>query len=282
MIRIFIIILFSIIFVFAESPISVSVYGGGLKFNHSKKTSGSVAGVYVMGFDSPLKVEGDVEHTNINQKDNNDTIKQTDYTLLLHFFKGYNYSYKLGVHKIHTTDALTKDGVIYALGAMYYKLGKYALKFNSYYSDYSNLEISPKVIQASPEVGFTYGSFYLKKPAFYISMKLDYIHPISNRKENNLKSSYISSSINIVNHFDKFTTVFNKWYGKRVLAVENEGFIVHNTIDEELGGFLLSENYQYDKNQHFKFSYSYMTFQENENDKISNSNLFLLSYLYNF
>jgi len=274
--------LLAFVFVFAESPVSFSVYGGGLKFNNSKKTTGNVAGVYVMGFDSPLKAEASIEHTNINQKDDNDTIKQTDYTLLLHFFEGYNFAYKIGVHKIATNDALTKDGVIWALGGMYYKLGKYEMKTSIYYSDYSNLSTSPKVIQVSPSAGFAYGSFYAKKPAFYISMKVDYIHPTKNRKENNLKSSYLSTSFNIVNHFNQFTTVFHKWYGRRVLAVENEGFIVNNNTDEQLGGFLLSENYQYDKNQNFKLAYSYTTFKEDNNDKISNSNLFLLSYLYNF
>jgi len=282
MLRLLVSSFFAFVFVLAESPVSLSVYGGGLKFNNSKKTTGNVAGIYMMGFDSPLKAEATIEHTNINQKDDNDTIKQTDYTLLLHFFEGYNFAYKFGVHKISTNDSLTKDGVIWGLGGMYYKLGRYEFKTNLYYSDYSNLNSSPKAFQISPQVGFAYGSFYSKFPAFYISMKVDYIKPTKNRKENDLKKSYISSSINIVNHFDKFTTVFHKWYGKRVLAVENEGFIVNNSIDEQRGGFLVSENYMFDKNQNFKFTYSYNTFKEKNNDKISNSNLFLLSYLYNF
>jgi len=282
MIKLLISSIISMVFLFAESPVTVSVYGGGLKFNHSKKTTGGVAGAYVMGFDSPLKVEANIEHTNIHQKDDNDTIKQTDYTLLLHFFEGYNFAYKVGVHKISTNDELTKGGTIYTTGLMYYKLGRYQVKTNLYYSDYSNLKTSPRAIQISPEAGFAYGSFYSKIPAFYISMKVDYIHPTKNRKENSLKESYLSTSINIVNHFNKFTTLFHKWYGNRVLAVENEGFIVANNVDEQLGGLLISENYQYDKNQHIKFAYSYTTFQEKDNKKVSNSNLFLLSYLYNF
>ena len=267
---------------FAEqSPIEFFTYGGILKYNNSKKLRGDVKGIYIMGFDSPLKAELGAEHTRI-VRDGAKTIKQSDYTLLLNFFRGSHNGYKIGVHPIATNDDLTKNGIVYIVGANYYQIGKYELKGNIYYSHYSNLKTSPRVLQVSPEFGFAYGSFYAKKPAFYVSIKADYIHPTKNREENDLKEKYFSMSFKVINHSGKFTTVFDKWYGRRAMVVENDGFTVVNATDEETGGFLISESYQYKKNQNFKISYSYLTFKEKDEDRVSNRNTFLIGYLYDF
>jgi hypothetical protein len=277
----------------AQTYYDVLPYAGYLNYGGSTtKDKGYIGGVYFSATQSPWKTEIDAEHTNISYKSQTETdkfgrtttttqpdLKQTDLTLKVNYYQGDDLVYNAGLHYINTTDTLTDNAKIYMAGVLYYKTAKCNAGIDVYYSDYSNLSISPKLYQISPKVGMNFGDYNSNIGSFYAQAKIDYIKPIKNRSENDLRNSYTSLELNLNNYYGKFTTSINGWIGKRAYAVENSGFIVNNIGNEQTGGMKIAESYKLDKTQSIKFEYSYTKFKDNGN---SHLNTYLVSYNYGF
>jgi hypothetical protein len=255
-------------------------YLGYIKYTGTTaKKDGNVKGVYFSIFKSPWKVEFDVEGTTITYKDSTADLAQGDFSMFLTYYKGYNLAYNFGVHYIDSTDLLTDGGQVYKLGMLCYKSYEWNKGIDVYYSNYTNLSTSPKLIQISPKIGFNFGDYYSSIGSFYVETKIDYIKVLENQAINNLSKVYRSIDLTLNNYNGKFTTSFNGWVGKRSFAVENGGFIVNNIGDEQNGGFKIAEEYKVNKVQSFKLEYSYTKFKENGN---SATRTYLLSFNYGF
>ena len=254
-------------FAMALTTYNFMPYAGHLNYSgNTNKDNGYVGGIYISAFESPWKTEIDLEHTEIKYKDSSPRLKQSDATLLIHYYEGYDLAYKMGVHYIDSRDTLTDNSKIYMAGILYYKTLRYNLGVDFYYSDYSNQDDSPKIYQASPKLGFNFGNYYSMLGSFYFETKFDYIKPGHNQAKNNLEDSYKSYEFTLNNYNGAFTTSLNVWNGHRIFAVENDGFIVNNISDEQTGGFKVSENYNIDKMNSLKLEYSYTEFLENNLD----------------
>jgi len=267
----------------AQTSYSVMPYAGSINYSgDTVKDNGYVGGVYISAFHSPYKIELDAEHTTIKYKDNTPTLNQTDATGIIHYYQGYNLDYKLGMHHIWgKDDKLTDKANIFIAGISYYKTLKYNAGMDIYYSNYNNLSTSPKIWQISPKAGINFGNYYSKFGSFYAQAKVDYISPATNKKENNLKSSYTSGELSLSNYKGPFTTTISGWLGKRVFAVENSGFIVNNLTSEQKGGAKVSESYKINKKTSVKAEYSYTKFKGDTTGD-AHSSTYLASFNYNF
>jgi len=264
----------------AATSYTTSIYGGYIDYSGTTtKDEGSVGGIYLSAFESPWKVELDAEHTNIKYKSSIPKLKQTDLTAKINYYQGYNLAYNIGFHYIDTTDKPTDEAKIYMAGILYYKTLKYNAGVDIYYSDYSNLSTSPKLYQISPKAGFNFGNYSSAIGSFYAEAKIDYIAVSKNKDENNLKNSYTSVELTLNNYNGNFTTSISGWSGKRVYAVENNGFVVNNLNNEQKYGFKISENYKIDKAQSVKIEYAHTKFEDNGDSK---SNNIIANYSYSF
>jgi len=255
-------------------------YTGLLKYSGTTtKDSGYVVGLYFSDFESPWKTELDIEHSGIKYKDSTPNLNQSDFSIAVNHFKGYNLAYKYGFHYISSSDELTDSGKIFTFEALYYKTLKYNYGVDIYYSHYSNLDTSPTIAQISPKAGFNFGDYYSPIGSFYIEAKFDYIKPLKNKRINNLENVYSSTQITLNNYNGKFTTTLSIWGGKRSFEVANSGFVVNNLSDTQTSGVKISESYKIDTKSSTKFEYSNTNFDENGK---AQGKVFLVSYSYNF
>jgi len=249
-------------------------YVGMLDYSkNTTKDEGYVSGIYFSIFDSPFKTEIDIEQTSISYTDTTSDLAQGDFSLLVHYYKGYNLDYKMGMHYIDSTDTQTDGGMIYTLGILYYKTLSYNYGLDIHYSDYSNLDTSPKILQFTPKVGFNFGNYYSFFGSFYAEAKYYYIQNLDT------DNTYSSSSFELSNYNGKFTTTIGFWSGERIYAVDNGGFIVNNLSNKQTEGFKFSESYKINKISSIKFEYSNTKFEESGE---AESSLYLLSYSYSF
>ena len=266
----------------AQESYTVLPYAGYMNYTGTTtKDNGVVGGVYLSVFESPWKTEVDAEHTEIKYQDPIPKLIQTDLTLKVNYYEGYNLAYNLGVHYIDTSDALTDKALIYMAGISYYKTLQYNVGVDLYYSDYSHLKTSPRIYQVSPKAGINFGNYNSAIGSFYFETKVDYIRTGKNKEVNSLKTSYTSVELTLNNYNGNFTTSISGWGGKRSYAVENGGFIVNNIGNEQLSGFKVSESYKFNTTQSLKLEYSYIKFREVENTD-AKSNTILASYSYSF
>ena len=264
----------------AQTYYDILPYGGYINYSGTTtKDSGYVSGVYFSAFSSPWKTEMDMEHTQIDYTDNTPSLKQNDFSMFLNYYEGYDLQYSFGIHYIDSTDDLTDSGQVYKFGILCYKTYAWNRGVDIYYSNYSNLNTSPKLLQISPKAGINFGDYYSIIGSFYAEIKMDYIKVLKNQRINDLDSVYKSVDFTLNNYNSKFITSLNMWFGKRAYAVENGGFIVNNIGDEQNEGLKISEEYKIDTYSSIKFAYSYTKFKENGN---SSSRTYLLSYNYNF
>jgi hypothetical protein len=264
----------------AQTYYSILTYAGTLTYSGgTTKDNGIVGGIYVSAFKSPYKVELDAEHTKIKYKNNNPTLKQTDLTAIIHYYQGHNLDYKVGIHHILSDDKLTDKANIFAVGILYYKMYTYNTGVDIYYSDYSNLSTSPTLWQITPKAGISFGVYNSKIGSFYAEAKLDYIKPIKNKDENNLKNSYTSGELSLTNYNGNFQTKISGWIGRRSFAVDNGGFVVNNLTSTQKSGAKISELYKINKKSNVKIEYSFTRFEESAN---SYSRTYLASYSYSF
>ena len=259
---------------------NVLPYYGKLSYSGSTtKDSGTIFGIYFSDFKTPWKTELSITDTSIKYTNTTSNLTQLDIAILLNYYKGYNDLYKFGFHYINSSDSTTNKGKIFSFEKLYYQTLKYNYGVDIYYSYYSNNSTSPTILQFSPKGGYSFGNYYSNIGSFYIEAIVDYIKPLTQKTQNNLKNSYLSTSFTLNNYKGKFTTSLNIWFGKRSFEVSNNGFVVNNLSNKQTGGFTISENYKIDKKSSIKLSYSKTNFEENGK---SNSKTILANYSYSF
>jgi len=247
---------------------NLSFYTGILKYKNSLKDNGKFAGAYYSYYKYPFKMETNINFTFLNYKDDS-KLKQKDFSLLEHYyFKTIHL--KAGIHLIKSDDSLTDWGKVGILGISFYKYNNYSIGLDNYYSYYSNNSNSPKLIQFK---GYVNKHFNF----FNFGLGYNYIHFFNNYTENNLKQNYhyINSFLNFSLNKEISTTI-SAWKGDRVLAVNNNGFVVNNLLNVEKYGGFIKQNFIINNNSSLSLEYSFKRFIDN--NKNANQNMFMLGY----
>ena len=252
-------------------------YGAYMDYSSAAyKDKGYIAGIYGSFTKLPFKAEIDAEHTRIKYKDkfNIDDWKQNDLTFIGHYFQGYNFAYKAGIHNIWVKQGSESDyDKVFILGALYYQYLKYNVGVDAYYSDYED-NGGFNVFQISPKIGFNFGNYYSETGSFYGELKYNHIH--INKDNITPKSNYSNVDIKLQNFKGPWTTTVNVSFGKSAYKVANDGFVVYTTGDEYKYSAGLSVNYALSKKESIKAGYTKSKYNNGTDDCYSN--VYTLSY----
>ena len=269
--------------------------------NYSKDTSkdyANVFGVYLSQYKSPYKIELDGEYMRLKYKNSPD-YKQSDLTLIINYFQGSNYKYRVGIHNIFasnpetvvnyqppsmrnpsgTTTTTTKyvnsyDYVLFG-GVTYYQYLKFDADLNIYYSNYENLN----VVQVSPSYGYSFGNYYSTIGSFYLKGTLNYIN-LSN-SDAAPKDNYFNVDLKLENYKGPWVTTLNASLGKTAYKVAKDGFVVYNLGEEYKNSYSVSVGKKLKNNDYVSGSVEYSTFEETPGYEAS-STTFLINYMHNF
>jgi len=253
---------------------SIMPYGAYINYSSkSVKDKGYIGGIYGSVYKAPFKFELDGEHTKIKYKNNLKNWNQTDLTALVHFYKGYNYEFKIGIHNIWSKQYNKEFDKIFIGGIQYYKYLKHNYGTDIYYSVYKNF----RVYQISPYIGFNFGNYYSEIGSFYFQTKLNHIH--INKSNVSNKQTYNDIDLKISNYKGPYTTTLKATFGKSTYKVANSGFVVYNLGDETKYNYGIDINYAINKQSSFKVGFYRNKLQEQNTNTDYYSNIFTLSYL---
>ena len=251
--------------------INIMPYGGYIDYSSKAlKDKSVVGGVYLSYFKSPFKLELDAEATKITYKDeyNIPDWNQRDLTAVFHYYKGYNWDFKAGVHNIFIDQDGNDDNYDKVLfgGILYYKYLKYNLGVDYYYSDYDNFHVS----QVSPKFGFNFGNSYSSIGSFYAEAKINYIK-ISNKDiAGTPKNHYVNTDVKLQNFKGKWMTEIKGSFGKNAYKVANGGFVVYNLGNEYKYSAGVDVNYYLNKTTSFKIGYTKSKYEVNNDNAYAN------------
>jgi hypothetical protein len=244
---------------------NIMPYGAYLKYSSKAyKDKGYLFGVYGNYSLNPYKIEFDAEHTVIKYKQFTELPdwKQTDFTLVGHFYQSDCYEYKAGIHNIWSKQTGDEYDKVYILGALYYQYLKYNTGVDFYYSDYKGFDVS----QFSPKIGFDFGKYYSETGSFYAELKYNYIHVQNNAAP---KSDYSNFDLKLQNFKGPWTTTLNVSMGKNAYKVEDNGFVVYNLGDEYKSSYGLKINYAVDKQDNIEIGCSRSKYNNGVSDAYS-------------
>ena len=244
----------------------VMPYGSYVNYsNKAAKDKAVIGGIYLSYFKSPFKLELDPEMTNIKYKDNTPDWKQKDLTAVLHYYKGYNWDFKVGIHNIFIDQAGNSDNYDKVLfgGILYYKYLKYNMGVDYYYSSYDGFNVN----QITPKIGFNFGNYYSKYGSFYAEAKLNYIKISESNVAN--KDNYTDVDLKLQNFKGKWTTEIYGNIGKNAYKVANDGFVVYNTGGEYKYNAGINVNYYVNKTVSLKIGIGNSKYTINNNDVFS-------------
>ncbi|GAB6044998.1 hypothetical protein JCM11957_05960 [Caminibacter profundus] len=253
---------------------NIMPYGAYLKYSKkSLKDNGYVAGIYASYFNSPYKIELDLEQSLIKYKSNANMSdwNQGDLTIIGNYYKGYNLAFKAGIHNILSKQGSNKEyDKVFILGGMYYEYLKFNMAADFYLGDYSGFN----TYQFSPKIGFNFGNYYSESGSFYIEGKYNLIH-ITNNKTS--QSNYSNFDFKLQNFKGPWTTTLNAAIGKNAYKVANGGFVVYNLGEEYKYSAGIDVSYTIDKISNIKVGYTVAKFTDNNQDVFSN--IYTISYL---
>jgi len=248
----------------------VMPYGAYLNYsNKALKDKAVIGGMYLSYFKSPFKLELDPEATKITYKDNIPDWNQRDLTSVLHYYAGYNWDFKVGVHNIFVDQSGNSDKYDKVLfgGIKYYRYLKYNMEMDYYYSTYDGFHVS----QITPKIGFNFGNYYSEAGSFYAEAKLNYIK-ISDTNVAN-KDNYTDIDLKLQNYQGYWMTELFASLGKNAYKVANDGFVVYNTGGEYKYSAGINLNYYLSKTLSVKvgFSRAKYTLDNSNTDVFSNT-----------
>jgi len=254
-----------------SATITVMPYGAYVDYsNKALKDNAIIGGLYFSYFDSPFKIELDPEYTHITYKYNIPNWNQEDLTGVFHYYEGYNWDFKVGMHGIFVNQIGNNDKYdkVFFGGIKYYKYLKYNMGIDYYYSDYKNFYVN----QITPEIGFDFGDYYSMLGLFYTEIKLDYIKLSENDSFN--RKNYTDVDLKIQNYHQGpcMVELFGS-LGKNAYKVANNGFVVYNTGEEYKYNAGININFYLSKSLSVKigFSRSKYTLQNSNEDVFSNT-----------
>jgi len=240
----------------------------GAYINYSKNTVkdyGYVGGIYFSKFKSPFKIELDAEATKIVYKDNIPDWKQQNLIGVIHFYKGYNWDFKIGMNNIFINQDNNPDSydAVYFGGILYYKYLKYNVGVDYYYSKYDNFHVN----QITPKVGVNFGNYYSDIGSFYFETKVNYIKISGNAGTN--KDNYTNLDVKLQNFQGKWMTEIKGNFGKNAYKVANDGFVVYNLGEEYKYSAGIAIKYYVNRTFSLKVGYTSSKFEENNKDAYS-------------
>jgi len=240
----------------------------GAYINYAKNTVkdyGYVGGVYFSKFKSPFKIELDAEATKITYKDNTPDWNQQNLVGVIHFYRGYNWDFKVGMNNIFIDQDNNPDkyDAVYFGGILYYKYLKYNVGVDYYYSKYDDFHIN----QITPKVGVNFGNYYSSMGSFYFETKVNYIRISGNAGTK--KDNYTNVDIKLQNYQGKWMTELKGDFGKNAYKVADDGFVVYNLGNEYKYGAGININYYINKLDSFKIGVDISKFEENNKNAYS-------------
>ena len=247
-------------------------YGAYLTYNNSTKDSGYVGGIYASDLESPYKLEFDAEYLDITYNNGSPDYTESDITLIGHYYEGYNYDYKLGIHNIFVTQTGNKAyNQVFIGGILYYKTLQYNYGADLYISSYDNFS----VYQITPKAGYNFGNYYSFLGSFYVEGKFNFIN-ISN-KGYAPHQDYRNLDFKVSNYNGPYVTTIEASFGKNAYKVASDGYSVYNLGEEYEKSYTARFKYKFDKTDSFEVSYSRSFFTENNIN--ASSKVYLLSYV---
>jgi len=277
----------------------LAVYALPLTYHNSAvKDNGIATGIG--GYYSPTHrnwLEGQADYTLLNFE-NSDELKQGDFTVAYTTYPGSKVYLRFGGH-LTTSDYAVLDTITtqmgmgnrvisrviknhsysnsYSLftGFHFYKLYKWTLGVDAYWSRYPDLAPALSVYQLTPKLTVTfgdyntYGSFYLVSRLYtqFLDHSFGY-----DRKE------YYSLEQTLQYYKNRWMLQGFFWTGEQYFAVRNDGFTVFNLAELHKRGVGLELQYLFSPNVGFQAGWYQEWFQElNENqDAYSTGLLFTL------
>jgi len=259
----------------------VMPYGSYINYSsHASKDKAVIGGIYMSYLKSPFKFELDPETTHITYKGTTQNWNQKDLTAVFHYYKGYNWNFKAGIHSMFIDQNGNNDSYDKVLfgGILYYKYLKYNTGIDYYYSDYDHYNMK----QLTPKIGFYFGNYYSDNGSFYTELKINYIRVSNQINANTNKSHYLNEDFKLSNFKGNWTTTLKISLGKNAYKVANGGFVVYNTGEEYKHSYGIDINYALSKKENIKVGFSRSTFDENGNIKNNYANAFSISFLTSF
>jgi len=246
----------------------VMPYGSYVNYsNKAAKNKAVIGGMYLSYFKSPFKLEIDPEATKITYKDNTPDWNQRDLTGVFHYYIGYNWDFKVGMHNIFVNQDGTSDKYDKVLfgGIKYYKYLKYNMGMDYYYSTYDGFHVN----QITPKIGFNFGNYYSEAGSFYAEAKLNYIKISESNVAN--KDNYTDVDLKLQNYQGYWMTELFASLGKNSYKVANDGFVVYNTGGEYKYNAGINLNYYLSKTLSVKVGFSRAKYTTNNTDVFSNT-----------
>jgi len=254
---------------------TIMPYGAYIDYSkNTVKDYGYVGGIYFSKFKSPFKIELDAEATKITYKDkyNIPDWNQQNLIGVVHFYRGYNWDFKIGINNIFIDQDNNPDNydAVYFGGILYYKYLKYNVGVDYYYSKYDDFHVN----QITPKVGVNFGNYYSDIGSFYFETKVNYIRisGTSGAKKDN----YTNVEIKLQNFQGKWMTELHADLGKNAYKISNGGFVVYNLGEEYKYSGGIEVNYYINRFNSIKVGFNRSKFEENNKDAYSN--IFVASF----
>ncbi|NOQ30082.1 MAG: hypothetical protein GQ570_03055 [Helicobacteraceae bacterium] len=222
---------------------TVVPYAGLLNYSsESIRDNGYFSGLYASNASWTNKFEIGAEYTTFQYKNRAITpLVQRDFTIAYTRYFTEKYNLKGAYHLISSSDDATDGGNIYLLNFTTNPSKKLDISLEAAYSSYKD---SFNVLQGRTSVGRVFGDYNSMLGSFHVQGAYKYIKP-STATINNLKSSYDSFHMEVINYNGDFTTTLSTWTGSEVYAVTNGGFSVDNLADEKKGAVALAVRYAF-------------------------------------
>ena len=273
----------------------------------STKDYANLFGVYASYYDFPVKFELDGEYLKIKYKPVTETITTTkvttptatptttstsssssntssvtttynytynpndwnqyDLTFVAHYYQGYNWAYKAGIHNIFIDQKDNPDNYDKVLfgGVMYYVYLAYNAGVDFYYSMYDGYHVNQYTLFG----GVNFGNYYAPGGSHYVEVKLNFIN-ISDKNVTG-KKNYVNAEAKYTNAQGPWATTIGGDIGKNAYKVENGGFVVYSLNDEYKGKAYIKVNYSIDKTTGVGVEYTKTYFKERDQDTFSDT-----------
>jgi len=262
-----------------SSSLTIMPYGSYLNYsNKALKDNAVIGGVYISYFKSPFKIEIDPETTHINYKGTTPDWDQEDLTTVFHYYKGYNWDFKIGMHNLFINQNNTSDNYDRVLfgGILYYKYLKYNTGIDYYYSQYDHFHVN----QITAKAGVNFGNYYSPNGLFYLETKINYIKISDSNRAGSNKDNYTNVDLKLQNYQGKWMTEIHGNLGKNAYKVADDGFVVYNLGEEYKYSAGLDINYYIDKTMSIKVGFDRSKYEVSNNNAYSNA--YVISFTKSF
>ncbi len=250
-------------------------YGGYINYSgNTNRDDAAIAGIYLSSYKAPYKLEMAVEHMQITYQDATPKYKQNSVAGILHYYKGYNWDFRLGANVLFTKQgAEDETQKVFIGGVTYYQGYNYNIATDIYYSDYKGFH----VWQISPKAGKRLGQYNALWGSFYAQAGLDFIAVSDDAAK---QDSYTTFNAKLQNFNGPWTTTLEGSVGKNSYRIDKGGFVVYNLGEEYKYSYGVSVARALSAKSSLKLGFTRAKFDEAGNDAYSN--VFVIAYTQSF